>query len=82
MGTKSCNVTPCYGNKFFIQLLSHVGLFVTSWIASRQPSLTSAISQSLLKLMSIELMNSAKDGGALPLRKEAALRSSWLQHGW
>ena len=47
-----------------------------------QPSLTSAISQSLLKLMSIESMNSAKDGGALPLRKEAALRRSWLQHGW
>ena len=35
-----------------VQLLSHVRLFVTPWTAARQASLS--ISQSLLKLMSIE----------------------------
>ena len=37
-----------------IQLLSCVRLFVTSWTAARQASLSIANSQSLLKLMSIE----------------------------
>ena len=36
--------------------ISHVRLFTTPWIAARQASLFFAISQSLLKLMSIELM--------------------------
>ena len=36
------------------QSLSHVQLFVTQWIAARQASLSFTISQSLLKLMSIE----------------------------
>ena len=38
------------------QLLSHVQLFVTPWTAARQSSLSFTISQSLLKLMSIESM--------------------------
>ena len=37
-----------------VQMLSRVRLFVTPWNAARQASLTSTISQSLLKLMSIE----------------------------
>ena len=39
-----------------VQLLSHVQLFVTPWTAARQASLSITNSQSLLKLMSIELM--------------------------
>ena len=38
----------------FIQLLSHVQLFVTPWTAARQPSLSITNSQCLLKLMPIE----------------------------
>ena len=38
----------------FVQLLSHVQLFVTPWIAAHQASLSTTNSQSLLKLMSIE----------------------------
>ena len=37
-----------------VQLLSHVWLFVTPWIAACQPSLSFTTSQSLLKLMSSE----------------------------
>ena len=37
-----------------VQLLSHIRLFVTPWIAVHQVSLTVTNSQSLLKLMSIE----------------------------
>ena len=39
---------------FVVQLLSHVQLFVTPWTAACQASLCFTISQSLLKLMSIE----------------------------
>ena len=39
-----------------IQLLSRVQLFVTPWTAAGQVSLSFTISQSLLKLMSIELV--------------------------
>ena len=39
-----------------VQSISHVQLFATPWTAAPQTSLTFAISQSLLKLMSIELM--------------------------
>ena len=39
-----------------VQLLSHVRLFVTPWIAARQASLSITNFQSLLKLMSIELV--------------------------
>ena len=38
---------------FVVQLLSCVRLFVTPWTAARQASLSIAVSQSLLKLMSI-----------------------------
>ena len=37
-----------------VQLLSHVWLFVTPWIAGHQVSLSYTMSQSLLKMMSIE----------------------------
>ena len=39
-----------------VQLLGHVRLFVTPWTAERQASLFITNSQSLLKLMSIELV--------------------------
>ena len=39
-----------------VQLLSHVQLFVTTWTAARQASLSTTNFQSLLKLMSIELV--------------------------
>ena len=39
-----------------VQLLSRVWLFATPWIAARQASLSIINSQSLLKLMSIELV--------------------------
>ena len=39
-----------------VQLLSHVRLLAIPWTAARQASLSFAISQSLLKLMSIESM--------------------------
>ena len=40
----------------FVQSLSHVQLFATPWTAAHQASLSFTISQSLLKLMSIELV--------------------------
>ena len=39
-----------------VQSLSRVRLFATPWTAARQASLSSTISQSLLKLKSIELL--------------------------
>ena len=36
--------------------VSHIQLFVTPWTAARQASLSFTVSQSLLKLMSIELV--------------------------
>ena len=42
-----------------VQLLSHVQLFGTPWIAALQASLSFTISQSLLKLMSSELVMSS-----------------------
>ena len=39
-----------------VHLLSHVLLFATPWIVALQASLSSTISHSLLKLMSIELV--------------------------
>ena len=39
-----------------VQLLSCVWLFMTPWTAARKPSLSFTVSQSLLKLMSIESM--------------------------
>ena len=40
-------------NVVALQLLSHIQLFATPWIAAYQLSLSFTISQSLLKLMSI-----------------------------
>ena len=42
-----------------VQLLSHVLLFATPWIAARQASLSITNSQSSFKLMSIELVMSS-----------------------
>ena len=39
---------------FVVQSLSHVQLFVIPWIAAHQASLSFTISQSVLKVMSIE----------------------------
>ena len=39
-----------------VQSLSHAGLFATPWIAALQASLSSTVSLSLLKFMSIELV--------------------------
>ena len=39
-----------------VQSLSHVGLFATPWTAACQASLSNTNSQSLLKVMSIELV--------------------------
>ena len=47
----------CLNQVFFVlvvQSVSHVWRFVTPWTAARQASLSFTISQSLLKLMSIE----------------------------
>ena len=43
-----------YTSFIFVQLLSHVQLFATPWTAAHQASLSFAVSQSLLKLMSFE----------------------------
>ena len=53
------SILCCYSlsTLFFVfQLLSHVGLFATSWAAAHQASLSITISWSFLKLMSIELV--------------------------
>ena len=44
-----------------VQLLSHVQLFATPWMAAHRASLTVTTSQSLLKLMSIELVMPSND---------------------
>ena len=41
---------------FIVQSLSHAQLSVTPWTAAHQASLSFTVSQSLLKLMSIELI--------------------------
>ena len=46
--------SPSHRDHQSLQSLSHVQLFVTPWTAARQASLSITISQSLLKLMSIE----------------------------
>ena len=46
----------CYRPVLVVQSLSHVQLFVTLWTAAHQASLSFTVSQSLLKLMSIELV--------------------------
>ena len=51
----SQELSPLFGGGV-VQLLIHVQLFVTPWTAACQASLPFTISQSLFKLMSIELM--------------------------
>ena len=41
---------------FVVQSVSHVQLFRTPWTAAHQASLSFTVSQSVLRLMSIELM--------------------------
>jgi len=50
----------------FVQLLRRVWLFATPWTAARQTSLSFAISQSLLKLISIELVMLSISSSAIP----------------
>ena len=64
----ACNLLLHWGSEFLpfssvltiqfssVQSLTHVRLFVTPWTAARQASLSITSSQSLLKLMSIELV--------------------------
>ena len=47
-------VTKSWTHVFVVQSLSHVQLFETPWTTAFQASLFFTISQSLLKLMSIE----------------------------
>ena len=47
-------ISPGVGLPVVVQPLSRVRLFVTPWTATHQASLSFTISQSLLKLMSIE----------------------------
>ena len=49
----------CLGH-VIVQSLSHVWFFVTPWTVTHQASLSFTVSQSLLKLMSIELMMPSK----------------------
>ena len=51
---KDDTVNPFFLHAALVQLFSHVRLFATPWTAARQASLSITISQSLLKLMSIE----------------------------
>ena len=50
-----------YNENVVVQSFSHVQLFVTPWTAACQTSLSFIISQSLLKLMSIESMIPSKN---------------------
>ena len=58
----SLKLTAKVNSKWFVvvvQSLNCVQLFVTLWTAARQVSLSFTISQSLLKLLSIELVMSS-----------------------
>ena len=52
----SCFQSPAYWGASSVQSLSSVWLFATPWTAARQASLSITNSQSLLKLMFIELV--------------------------
>ena len=59
MGTLYVGMSPFsvhlkLSQHYVVQLLGHVWLFATPWTTVSQPSLSFIISQSLLKLMSIE----------------------------
>ena len=69
--TKWENVEPMKTNTryrwlFVVQLQSRVQLFATTWTAARQASLSFAISWSLLKLMSIELVMPSNISSVVP----------------
>ena len=52
---EKCGLAIClYTFVVVVQSLSHIQLFVTPWATAGQPPLSFTISQSLLKLMSIE----------------------------
>ena len=51
---QSCSALPSTSPYSFAQSLSRVRLFSTPWTAARQASLSFAISQSLLKFISVE----------------------------
>ena len=53
-GWQGCKLSPCFVAD--VQLLSRVQLFATPWTVARQASLSFAISWSMLKFMSIELV--------------------------
>ena len=53
------HVLQSHRSGIVLELLSHVLLFVTPWTAAHQASLYFTISQSLLKLMPIELVMSS-----------------------
>ena len=59
---------------FVVQSFSHVWLFATPWTPAFQAPLTFTISQSLFKLMSIELTRPSN------LSSSVAPFSSWLQN--
>ena len=56
LGGAACGIRPLGGGHHSVQSLSHVWLFVTSWTAARQASLSITNSQSLLRLTPIELV--------------------------
>ena len=60
LGVSPCSWPEHLTSQFFVvvvvQSLSHVQLFATPWTAAHQASMSFSISQSLLKLMSIESM--------------------------
>ena len=55
-----CTYICVYIYMIVVQLLNHVQLFATSWTAECQASLSFTISQSLLKLTSIESVMTSK----------------------
>ena len=55
---KNCGVWKTHFSS--VQLLTHIWLFETPWTAAGQASLSFTISQSLLKLVSIELVMPSK----------------------
>ena len=54
LGGEACGIKPLGGVGHSVQSFSHVCLFVTSWTAACQASVSITNSQSLLKLMPIE----------------------------
>ena len=54
VGLETAHFVKIWDSFVVVQLLSHVQLFATPWTAAHQASLPFTISQSLLKLMSIE----------------------------